>query len=118
MAAKNRTVYALRFKRMAFSQSENALLDYFADYGAELQGDTIDTSEWLDETGGLTISNESNTTSIATAFISANSPGHYIVTNKITSVGGRTIEVTFAITVTDNETGLSAPDPQTGDYCG
>ena len=110
MAAKNRTVYAIRFKRMAFSQSENALLDYFAVYGAELQGDTIADSTWLDETGGVQITTESFTDSVASAFVNA-SPGHYILTNKITSALGRVIECIFAITVTDNETGLSAPDP-------
>lgn len=116
MAKTNRTVQFLRYRNASFNQSENAVLDYVADYGAELQGDIISASEWVDDLGGLTIATESNTDTTATAFISATSPGHYKATNKVTT-GNRTLELTFSFTITDNSTGITAPDPQAGDYC-
>jgi hypothetical protein len=70
-------------------------LDYFDD------GDTIDSSDWL-VPPGIAKADESHTGSTATIWLEGGTVGKtYRVTNRITTVGGRTDDRTRSIRVVD-----------------
>jgi hypothetical protein len=75
--------------------------DFRIDWTDALGDDTIDQSTWESETG-LTIgpTSSSHTTTSATVWLSGGTDAHvYIVTNTITTAGGRTFEDTLTVTV-------------------
>lgn len=79
------------------------VLDYAIDWSAMLGGDTIATVVWT-VPSPLTKVSQSNTTTIATAFISgglATDLAGYVVACKITTAGGRTGKRTFTLKAAD-----------------
>ena len=87
---------------MTIDKDPSDVLDYPVDWTAWLAtiSDTITgTPVWTVGTG-LTKDSQANTTTTATAVISGGTAGQkYPVANKITTVGGRTVERTFWIKV-------------------
>ena len=77
---------------MNFAKDPQAVLDYTIDWTKWLDevSDTIATSTWTVPTG-LTKVTESNTSKLATVWLSGGTVGtNYTVTNRITTAGGRT----------------------------
>ena len=77
-----------------YTQDPNDRLDYTMDWSAEMTAlaDTIDQSEWFPPVG-LTATGDFFTDTAATVFLSGGVVGEtYIVSNRITTVGGRVIE--------------------------
>ena len=75
------------------------VLDYSIDWTARLAGDTISSSIWI-VPAGITKDSDSNTDSISTIWLSAGTVGQrYNITNRITTVAGRTIDNTVSLIV-------------------
>jgi hypothetical protein len=84
---------------MTFTKDPNAVLDYTIDWTRWLAGDQVATSEWLVPTG-LTKMADTKTASSATVWLSGGTAGQsYMVTNRITTAGGRTEDRSFTIRV-------------------
>lgn len=84
-----------------FVKDPEAILDYSVDWGPWLNGDEIETSNWVVDSG-LTIvpASDSKTTTTTRVFISGGAVGEeYDLKNTITSVGSRTDERTLKIRV-------------------
>lgn len=84
-----------------YVKDPNAILDYSWDWGPWLDSDTIATSVWIVESP-LTIESgtESNTTTTTEVFLAGGEHGNdYTITNRITTVGGRTDDRSFEIRV-------------------
>jgi len=96
-----RTLQALQRQSQVFQQQENADLLYTVNYAAELDTDTIISSEWLQNTGTGSITSESNTTNTASARIKGNI-GKQRITNKITTASGNIHERQVIIKVLPN----------------
>ncbi len=79
----------------------DAELDYtmsWVEWLAEAS-DTISTSLWIAE-AGITIASQSNTTTAATVWLSdGTNEENYEVTNRITTIGGRTDDRTIIVKV-------------------
>lgn len=72
-----------------YLKDPSARLDYQIDWSAWLGADTIATSEWTVPTG-LTLYSQSNTTTSAIVWLEGGTAGaEYLVTNQITTTGGR-----------------------------
>ncbi len=85
-----------------FSKTAAEDKDYTVDWSQDLGTDTIATSTWSVEPTGLSISAPapSNTTTAATVWTSGGSPGaNYLVTNTITTTGGRELEQRLVISI-------------------
>lgn len=83
----------------SFTKDPQAVLDYKVDWSDWLDTDTIVTSDWTVPTG-LTLELETNTTTIATAWLSGGTVAtSYNVTNEITTADGRTDDRTITIKV-------------------
>lgn len=81
----------------------DAELDWERDWGPWLApfGDTILSSTWIVPTG-ITKTDESNTSTTATVWLSGGTAGlRYTVTNRITTVGGRTDDRSMTVFVND-----------------
>ena len=86
---------------MNFIKDPEAVLDYTLDWTKWLDeaGDIIATSTWIVPTG-LTKVTETNTTKLATVWLSGGTAGtNYTVTNRITTVAGRTDDRSITIRV-------------------
>ncbi len=80
----------------------NAVLDYFVDWGLWLAaGDEIDTSQWIISPAvGLAVQSEEKTTTRATVWLAGGAAGaSYTVTNRITTLQGRTDDRSLVIAV-------------------
>lgn len=82
----------------------DAILDYGVDWTAWLDGDTIATSTWiLPASSGLTQSNASinAAATVATVWLAGGDvvAAPWMVTNRITTAGGRTEDRSFLLTV-------------------
>jgi hypothetical protein len=76
-------------------------LDYPIDWADFLGSDTISTSAWT-AAAGITVSSESSTNTTTTAFFSGGTAGiSYLVTNRITTAGGRSVDRSFLLRVID-----------------
>jgi len=78
------------------------LLDYRVDWSGPLGGDTIVTSSWAVSEGTVTIGTPPSTkdTTSATAWVGGGLAGEIaILTNTITTAGGRTYEQSIKIRV-------------------
>jgi hypothetical protein len=76
-----------------------AVLDYAINWATWLDGDTIATSTWT-ATTGITVDSSTNTTTMATVWLSGGTVGtSYVVTNKIVTAGLRTDERSLLIKV-------------------
>lgn len=73
----------------SFNKDPQARKDYGFDWSAWLGTDTITASTWT-LPSGITSYAESNTTTVATVWLSGGTHGQdYLVTNQITTAGGR-----------------------------
>ncbi len=82
-----------------FEKDPNAILDFSVDWTDWLGSDTIVTGTWIIPTGITEIS-KSNTTKIATVFVSGGGTGQtYALVNRINTSGGRTDDRTIYILV-------------------
>lgn len=81
-----------------FTHDPNAVLDYSVDWSAWLaSGETITVSSWTAATG-ITIDSDSNTTTVATAWISGGTAGrNYTATNHIVTSAGREDDRSIAL---------------------
>lgn len=85
----------------SFTKSSNGDLDYTEDWADWLGSDTILTSTWV-VGAGLTGGAESNTTTLATIFLSGGTRGaSYVVTNQIDTNQLRTAERSFLLRIID-----------------
>ncbi len=70
--------------------------DYTLDWTKELLrngSDTISTSSWVEDSSGITIDSDSNTTKKTTVWLSGGSNGEtYTVENTVVTAGGRTLK--------------------------
>lgn len=83
----------------AFVKDPDATLDYTIDWGPWLNGDDIQTSSWTVPSGVTNVAND-NTVTTARIFISGGTVGvNYTLTNRITTVGGRTDDRSIEIRV-------------------
>lgn len=84
---------------MIFLKDPNATLDYAVDWSRWLAGDEIATSTWIIPVG-LTALGASNTPTKATVWLAGGVVGQsYVVTNRITTTGGRTEDRSFTLLV-------------------
>ena len=82
-----------------FEKDPDAVLDYTRDWSPFLGTDTIATSTFTVPTG-LTKVTETNNTTTATVWLSGGTAhSMYVVTNRITTAGGRTDDRSWLITV-------------------
>jgi hypothetical protein len=85
-----------------FIKDPDAVLDYSVDWSKWLAGDQIETSAWSVSDPALEATDESNTTTRTTVWLSGGAVGQsYTVTNCITTTGGRTDERSLVIQVQD-----------------
>lgn len=68
--------------------------------GEPSTAETISTSAFT-VPSGITADSDSNTTTTATVVLSGGSAGSYDVLNRITTSGGRTLDKTFSVPVSD-----------------
>ena len=70
--------------------------DYTGDWTKELSrngSDTISSSSWVEDSGGITIDSDTNTTKKATVWLSGGNNGEtYTVENVVITAGGRTLK--------------------------
>ena len=89
-----------------FAQDPDAILDYTRDWSTYLSGDTIATSEWIVPAGvtlGTGGNAPTNNTTSATAWLSGGTSGEvHIITNRITTAGGRTDDRSFLLTIKEH----------------
>ena len=88
-----------------YTKDPDAVLDYTVDWSDFLGADTIATSTWVVQSG-LTIGTggqaPTNDTTSATAWFSGGTLlTAYLVTSRITTVGGRTQDQSFIISIAD-----------------
>lgn len=83
-----------------FTKDPNAVLDYSIDWSSWLQtNETISTSTWTVQTG-LTKDSSSNTTTVATVWLSGGTAGNtYTAMNRIVTNQNRTEDRTIYIRV-------------------
>lgn len=82
-----------------FIKDPDSTEDFPFNWAPELDGDTIDTVAWS-LPDGLTQVSTSNTTTVATIFVSGGSEGMtYRIRCRITTVGGRTWDKTANVKV-------------------
>jgi len=80
-----------------FTKAPASILDYLVNWAAWLGADTIATSAWTVPTG-LTKTTDSKTTTGATVWLSGGTEGEeYLITNLITTAGGRTAQKSFML---------------------
>lgn len=81
-----------------FIHDPQAVLDYSVDWSAWLvSGETIANSSWT-VSSGLTLGTDSNTTTVATAWISGGTAGrNYTATNHIVTSAGREDDRSIAL---------------------
>lgn len=72
-----------------FTKDPDSVLDYAQDWSAWLDTDAITESSWSAATG-ITVDSDSFTDTVSTVWLSGGTIGvSYIVTNHITTAGGR-----------------------------
>jgi hypothetical protein len=75
------------------------VLDYEIDWSDRLDGDTISSSDWEIE-AGITEGSTSNTTTVTKIWLSGGTIGEkYVLTNRIVTAGGRTMDQSTRIAV-------------------
>lgn len=84
-----------------FTKDPQSVLDYQIDWSKWLRGDTIASSTWTVR-AGITKTDEDFTDTTATIWLSGGTVGmSYLLTNTITTVGGRTDERSIQVIVRD-----------------
>ena len=75
------------------------VLDYTVNWTARIDPDTISTSTWLVPVG-ITKNSDSHTTTVTTIWLSGGTIGtKYTLTNRIVTIGGRTMDQSIDIKV-------------------
>ncbi len=75
-------------------------LDYSGNWADELGADTIASSSWASSSPDLVIGTMSNTSTVATVWLSKGKPGiTYELRNTIVTAGGRTLQQVFLLTI-------------------
>ncbi|MBN8987425.1 MAG: hypothetical protein J0H42_04215 [Rhizobiales bacterium] len=75
------------------------VLDYAIDWSARLDGDTIATSQFT-LPPGIVANSSSNTTTTTTVWLSGGTDGEtYLIQNRITTAGGRTMDQTMKLKI-------------------
>lgn len=83
-----------------FTQDPSDVLDYTFDWAAWLSSDTIAQSEWSSSVTDIQIFTETNTTTTATGWVGGGNVGdRALISNKITTTGGRTVERSFTLRI-------------------
>lgn len=83
-----------------FIKDPDAVLDYTVDWATWLGTDTISTSSWPVIPAGITKDSDTNSTTIATIWLSGGTIGEtYQLTNRIVTAGGRTDDRTITINI-------------------
>ena len=97
------------------SKDPAEVLDYSIDWTARLSGDTIATSNWiLDYGAGVTLGANSNTSTSTTTFVSGGTLGMTaLITNRITTAGGRTLDWQMSLSIATEDTTLIIPRDRT-----
>jgi hypothetical protein len=114
--SQNRTVItSLRPRTVQnFTKYKDEALDFTLDwtkYLANSGADTITSSSWVEDSGGITIDSDTNTTKKATVWISGGTHGTtYTIENTIITSGGRTAKRALDVHVIE----LSTNTPSTG----
>lgn len=88
------------FKRDGYEsiyKDKNSVEDYTRDWTSYLNGDTISTSAWSVESGGVTIDSDTNDTTSATVWLSGAAGNYSIVRNRIVTAAGRTKDWSFRV---------------------
>ena len=105
------TLQARQTQREIFQQGENAAKVYTVNWKAELDTDTIETSEWTVESSNSGVfANDSVAGNETSARLSGDT-GNHLFTNKITTTNGNTLERQIILKVQDNDLGFVR------DYC-
>lgn len=82
-----------------FTKDPNALLDFSRDWSPWLGSDTIATSTWTVPTGLTAAANTKDETSTTVWLSGGTANTDYVVTNRITTAGGRTEDRSWLIQV-------------------
>lgn len=81
------------------SKDPNDIKDYVLSWATYLGADTILTSTWI-MPAGITKDSDSYTTQATTIWLSGGTAGtNYLLTNRVTTAAGRTLDQTIKITV-------------------
>lgn len=81
------------------TKDPDSILDYSIDWSNWLEGDTLQSVDWF-LPAGITKENQSNTTTVATVWLSGGADGNvYNIVCRIVTAGGRTDEVTIRLPV-------------------
>lgn len=84
-----------------YTKDPDATLDYPIDWADWLGADTIASSSWAAD-DGITIEDDSNSTTVATVWLSGGTPGRaYSVRNRITTAAGRINDQTLLVRIQD-----------------
>ena len=103
---RNVELNALQAQTLMAVAPENAAKTFTVNWAGQLDTDTISTSSWSTEDSSLTIANESNTTTTASARLSGDIGTHRAV-NKIVTAAGDTLERYIDLTIEDNSSGYA-----------
>ncbi len=80
------------------------ILDYGWDWSAWLAGDTLASSVWTVD-AGLTVVSDGNDATTSSVFVGGGVTGaSYVLTNRVTTAGGRTAERTLHLRIVDQRT--------------
>ena len=88
---------------IVYYKDPDAIKDYGWDWGTNFLGsDTIAASSWFTDSADLTIVTDANDTTTTTVWLSGGVTGAiYLVTNRITTAGGRTDDRSFRVKITE-----------------
>ncbi len=89
----------MSFEKWAAVKDPDGIEDYGFDWSAWLGTDTISASVWI-VPDGITKESDTNDTTTTTIWLSSGTSGsHYNLTNRITTLGGRTEDRTGVLKV-------------------
>jgi hypothetical protein len=74
------------------------VLDYQIDWAPVLESDSIATSIWT-APAGFAVGSTTNTATTSTVWLSGGNAGSHLITNRITTAGGRTFERSVSLKV-------------------
>jgi hypothetical protein len=95
-----KSAFALEARGLRVRQDPDDVLDYAFDWSAWLDLDAIATSIWASTPAGLTLASPSHLDGVARVWISGGTLGaSYLVTNTLTTAGGRTVSRSFWLDV-------------------
>lgn len=85
-----------------FVKDPNETLDYLVDWTEYLGSDDIATSTWSTSQENVDVVSSTNTAKTTTGWVSGGADGDKVyVSNRIVTVGGRTVERSFTLRIKD-----------------